>query len=254
MAINKIIHVDMDAFYASIEIRDQPNLAHQPVAVGGRRGVVLTANYEARRFGIHSGMPGFKASERCPHLIFIKPRFEAYKEASQKAREIYEEYTDIIAPRSLDEAYLDVTDHELYAVQIATQIREKVKKHIGITCSAGVSVNMMLAKIASDFRKPDGMTVILPEQIEEFMRPLPLRKIPGIGAATEARLAKKGLHTCQDIWNTDPIQLKLQLGPRMAGWISRRSRGEGSVQVSYRGERKSYGSQRSIGSRHHPIQ
>lgn len=253
--LRKIIHVDMDAFYASIEIRDNPRLNGRPLVVGGKRGVVLTANYEARKFGIRSGQPGFQAAEKCPGLIFVHPRYEAYSEASKVTREIFGRYSDIIAPRSLDEAYLDVTNNDqgLFATQIAQRIRNEVAQEVGITCSAGVSSNMMIAKIASDFQKPNGLTVVRPNEILDFMKTLPLKKIPGIGPATEGRLEKQNLRTCEDIWQYEEDELVDLLGERFALWIMRKSRGIDTSDVGYHGKRKTYGAQRTIGARHHPI-
>jgi DNA polymerase IV len=251
----KIIHVDMDMFYAAIEVRDNPRLRGRPIAVGGKRGVVLTASYEARKFGVGSGLPGFQAAEKCPGLIFVHPRHEAYAEASAKTRDIFYRYSDIIAPRSLDEAYIDVTDNKqgLLATEIAQRIQQEVFEEVGITCSAGVSSNMMLAKIASDFKKPNGLTVVTPCKIEEFMRPLPLKKIPGIGPATDAKLERLGLRNCEDIWNLSEIQLAHKLGARFAAWVTRKSKGLDDSDVGYCGERKTYGAQRTIGARFHPI-
>ena len=166
----KILHVDMDAFYASVEIRDNPAYRDIPIVVGGRRGVVLTANYLARQYGVKSGIPSFQAAQLCGKLTFVKPRYSAYQEASDKIREIFSRYTDVVEPRSLDEAYLDVTNHKsLYAVQIAKRIQTEILEELRLTCSVGISWNKMLAKIASDWRKPHGMTLILPEKTEEFM-------------------------------------------------------------------------------------
>ena len=166
--IRKIIHVDMDAFYASVEQLDNPELRGKPIAVGGskKRGVVSAASYEARKYNVKSAMPSVIAARNCPHLIFVRPRFQRYKEISSKIREIFSRYTDLIEPLSLDEAYLDVTNNkvnEFYATQIAIDIRKVIKTELGLTASAGVSFNKFLAKIASDVNKPDGLTVITPE-------------------------------------------------------------------------------------------
>lgn len=251
----KIIHIDMDAFYASVEIRDNPLLKNRPLVVGSKKGVVLTASYEARKFGIGSGMPGFQAAEKCKGLIFVHPRFAAYKEASEHTREIFQRYTDTIATCSLDEAYLDVTDNKLglYAVEIARRIRQEVFAEIGLTCSAGVAANMMLAKIASDYKKPNGLTVILPTLVTEFMCKLPLKKIPGVGPATEKNLTKHKLLTCSDIWQKSLSELQHLYGERFAYWIYKKSRGWDKRDVGYQGERKTYGAQRTIGARFHPI-
>src|SRR3989338_5154126 len=193
----KIIHFDMDAFYAAVEIRDDPRLQGKPIVIGGSpnsRSVVCTASYPARRYGIRSAMSCARAAFLCPEAIFIKPNFEKYKAASVQIREIFSRYTDLIEPLSLDEAYLDVTNNKLglYAVQIAKRIKSDIVKELNLTGSAGVAPNKLVAKIASDLNKPDGLTIVLPHQVTEFMRNLPLRKINGIGPATEKRLHGAG--------------------------------------------------------------
>lgn len=248
--IRKIIHIDMDAFYASVEIRDNPKLAGHPVVVGGsQRGVVLTANYEARRFGIHSAMPGFKARKLCPQLICVPPRFAAYQEASAQVQQIFATYTAIIEPRSLDEAFLDVTDNPqgLLATKVAQEIQQKVWQTTHLSCSAGVASNKLLAKIGSDFRKPGGITVVQPHEAAAFMAPLKLRKIPGIGPASEKRLAARQLFTCQDIVALGHEGVTQLLGWRFGHWLWRKAHGEGSDVVGRQGSRKSLGMQRSIG-------
>ena len=190
--IRKIIHIDMDAFYASVEQRDNPKLRGKPVAVGGsrERGVVAAASYEARQFGVHSAMPSIIAKRKCPDLIFVKPRFDAYKTISLQIREIFAAYTPIIEPLSLDEAYLDVTEN-LKGISLATQIAEEIRARIRaeteLTASAGVSYNKFLAKLASDHRKPDGLFVITPKTGPSFVEALPVRKFHGIGPATANR-------------------------------------------------------------------
>src|SRR6201996_8008488 len=176
----KIIHIDMDAFYASVEQRDNPGYRGKPIAVGGspqgRGGVVATASYEARKFGIRSAMPSKQALQLCPEVIFVRPRFAVYKEVSQKIREIFHRYTDLIEPLSLDEAYLDVTEDKLKigsAIDIAKLIKQAIKDELQLTASAGVSINKFVAKIASDMNKPDGLTFIGPSSIESFMEKLP---------------------------------------------------------------------------------
>lgn len=197
----KIIHVDMDCFFAAIECRDDPSIAHLPVGVGGEsgRGVLTTCNYIARTFGCRSAMPVFQARQLCPQLVLRPVRFEAYRAESRKIRAIFREYTEQIEPLSLDEAFLDVSHQRRYAWDIAREIRKKIRKQTGLTASAGVASNKMLAKIASDWRKPDGQFAILPSDVEAFMAPLPLRKIPGVGPKGEARLAAAGLVTCGDL-------------------------------------------------------
>lgn len=241
----KIIHFDMDAFYASVEMRDDRRLRGLPVVVGGSprsRGVVCSASYEARTFGIRSAMSCFEASKLCPEAVFVKPNFPKYTEASQQIREVFYKYTPLVEPLSLDEAYLDVTGNEfkLYAVQIARRIQREVFDVTKLTGSAGVAPNKLLAKIASAFQKPRGLTVVLPEQVLAFMEMLPLRKIHGIGPATEQRLAAAGLYLCRDVWPFTIDELTDKIG-RMAEWLYARSRGldERSVQPSR--ERKSLG-------------
>src|SRR5215510_6583118 len=200
----KIIHIDMDAFYASVEQRDHPELRGKPVAVGGSRecSVVAAASYEARKFGVHSAMPSITAKRKCPDLIFVKPRFDAYKAISLEIRQIFAEYTPIIEPLSLDEAYLDVTEN-LKGISLATQIAEEIRARIRaeteLTASAGVSYNKFLAKLASDHRKPDGLFVITPKMGPSFVESLPVRKFHGIGPATARKMARLGIETGVDL-------------------------------------------------------
>src|SRR5882762_570758 len=200
----KIIHIDMDAFYASVEQRDNPELRGKPVAVGGsrERGVVAAASYEARKFGVRSAMPSITAKRQCPGLIFVKPRFEAYKAVSLQIREIFAEHTDLIEPLSLDEAYLDVTENRkgiATATQIAMEIRAKIRAETSLTASAGVSYNKFLAKLASDHRKPDGLFVITPRMGPAFVETLPVSKFHGVGPATAAKMNELGIHTGADL-------------------------------------------------------
>ncbi|MCV9966970.1 DNA polymerase IV [Pararhizobium sp. BT-229] len=204
MRQRKIIHVDMDAFYASVEQRDNPELRGKPVAVGGSaaRGVVAAASYEARKFGVYSAMPSITAKRKCPDLIFVRPRFEVYREVSQQIREIFAEYTPLIEPLSLDEAYLDVTENQKgmeIATEIAEEIRAKIKAATGLTASAGVSYNKFLAKMASDQRKPDGLFVITPKNGPGFVEALPVKKFHGVGPATAERMKKYGIETGFDL-------------------------------------------------------
>ena len=215
--IRKIIHVDMDAFYASVEQRDNPDLRGKPVAVGGssKRGVVAAASYEARAFGVRSAMPSVTAQRQCPDLIFVKPRFEAYKAVSRQIRDIFARYTDLIQPLSLDEAYLDVTyDKQSIgsAVKIAKAIRAAIREETGLTASAGVSYNKFIAKLASDQNKPDGMCVILPEQGPEFVASLPVRRFHGVGPRTAEKLAKLGVNTGADLALKDEAWLLQHFG------------------------------------------
>ncbi len=194
----------MDAFYASVEQRDNPELKGKAVAVGSpeKRGVVMTASYEARKFGVHSAMPSRMAIEKCPNIIFVKPRFDAYSKVSKQIREIFKIYTNLIEPLSLDEAYLDVTENKTgnpSATLIAKEIKQKIKDELHLTASAGVSINKFLAKVASDIQKPDGLTVITPGQAEAFIEKLPVEKIPGIGKVTTEKMHKLGIKTGADI-------------------------------------------------------
>lgn len=201
---SKVIHVDMDAFYASVEQRDNPELRGKPVAVGGsqERGVVAAASYEARKFGVRSAMPSVTAKRKCPDLIFVKPRFDVYKEASRQIRAIFAEYTPIVEPLSLDEAYLDVTENLkgiASATQIAEEIRMRIRAETGLTASAGVSYNKFLAKIASDYNKPDGLFVITPKMGQAFVEALPVAKFHGVGPATAAKMNRLGIKTGFDL-------------------------------------------------------
>lgn len=201
----KIIHIDMDAFYASVEQRDNEAYRGKALVVGGSpdgRGVVATASYEARKYGIRSAMSAMMAKKLCPHAIFIRPRFDAYKEASQHIREIFLRYTDLIEPLSLDEAYLDVTEDKLNigsAIEIARQIKQTICKELQLTASAGVSINKFIAKIASDMNKPDGLTFIGPSTIKTFMEKLPVEKFYGVGKVTAQRMKSLNLHTGADL-------------------------------------------------------
>jgi DNA polymerase-4 len=224
----KIIHVDMDAFYASVEQRDNPELRGKPVAVGGsrERGVVAAASYEARKFGVRSAMPSVTAKRQCPDLIFVKPRFEIYKAVSQQIREIFEEHTPIIEPLSLYEAYLDVTENLQnlpFARDVALAIRAKIKEVTGLNASAGISYNKFLAKLASDHRKPNGQYVITPEMGPAFVENLPVGKFHGIGPATSAKMNSLGLYTGLDMRNQSLDFMQENFGKAGAYyyWISR---------------------------------
>jgi DNA polymerase-4 len=200
----KIVHIDMDAFYASVEQRDNPELRGKPVAVGGsrERGVVAAASYEARKFGVHSAMPSVIAKRKCPDLIFVEPRFDAYKAISLQIRQIFAEYTPIIEPLSLDEAYLDVTENLkgiISGTKIAEEIRVRIRAETALTASAGVSYNKFLAKLASDHRKPDGLFVIPPAMGPVFVETLPVRKFHGVGPATAKKMARLGIETGLDL-------------------------------------------------------
>jgi DNA polymerase-4 len=204
MAGRKIVHIDMDAFYASVEQRDDPRLRGKPVVVAwkGNRSVVCAASYEARRFGVHSAMAAIHAERLCPEAIFIPPDFTRYRAVSQSTREIFRRHTDLIEPLSLDEAYLDVTENKTglpTATRVAKTIREQIREELQLTASAGVAPNKFLAKIASDWRKPNGLFVIQPEDLDTFLPPLPIGRIPGVGKVTEKRLATLGIKTVGDL-------------------------------------------------------
>jgi len=202
--MRKIIHVDMDAFYASVEQRDDPQLRGRPVVVAwkGNRSVVCAASYEARKFGVHSAMPAVRAERLCPQAVFIAPDFTRYRAVSKSVREIFGRHTDLIEPLSLDEAYLDVTENKTglpTATIVARTIREQIRKELHLTASAGVAPNKFLAKLASDWRKPDGLFVIQPEEVDGFLLPLPVGTIPGVGKVTEEKLAKLAVKTVGEL-------------------------------------------------------
>jgi DNA polymerase-4 len=213
----RIIHIDMDAFYASVEQRDFPELRGKAVAVGGsrERGVVAAASYEARKFGVYSAMSSRKAYLNCPHIIFVRPRFEVYKEVSRQIRRIFFEYTDLVEPLSLDEAYLDVTSNKKQlasARQTAQLIKEQIRTETGLTASAGVSFNKFLAKTATDIQKPDGLTVITPRQAQSFIAQLPITKFYGVGKVTAAKMQSLGIHTGQDLMKWEKQELIKHFG------------------------------------------
>lgn len=246
----KIIHFDMDAFYASVEVRHRPELKGKPLIVGGSpqsRGVVCTASYEARKFGVRSAMACAQAARLCPEAIFISPDFAKYKAASQEIHEIFARYTSQIEPLSLDEAYLDVTHNTqgLYATSIALQIQRAIQSELRLSGSAGIAPNKLIAKIASDFHKPAGITVVLPEQVNRFMQKLPLRRLHGIGPATDKRLKELGLETCADVWKHSEAWLEEQLGSTGA-WLYERSRGLDDRPVETSRERKSLGKEETF--------
>lgn len=212
-SLRKIIHIDCDCFYAAIEMRDDPSLLGKPIAVGGtpdKRGVVATCNYEARAYGVHSAMASQKAKKICPDLLFIRPRFDLYRSVSKQIHHIFQDYTVHIEPLSLDEAYLDVTDCPLYdnsATYIAKTIQQRIHQELGITASAGVAPNKFLAKIASDWKKPNGLFVITPEQVENFITHLPVQKLHGVGKVTAYKLNRLGIYTGYDLkqWNRSDL-------------------------------------------------
>src|SRR5947209_10250414 len=198
MAVRKIVHIDMDAFYASVEQRDDPQLRGKPVIVAwcGRRSVVCAASYEARRFGVRSAMPAVRAERLCPEALFVAPDFPRYRAVSRVAQEVFRQHTDLVEPLSLDEAYLDVTENKMglpTATRVARTIREQIREELQLTASAGVAPNKFLAKIASDWHKPDGLFVIQPENVETFLSPLPVLRLPGVGNVTERTLENMGV-------------------------------------------------------------
>jgi DNA polymerase-4 len=217
MSGRKIIHVDMDAFYASVEQRDNPELRGRPVVVAwrGKRSVVCAASYEARRFGVRSAMAATHAERLCPEAVFIPPDFTRYRAVSRAVREIFLRHTDVIEPLSLDEAYLDVTENKTglaTATKVAGIIRQQIHQELSLTASAGVAPNKFLAKIASDWRKPNGLFVIQPAEVEDFLTPLPVGRIPGVGKVTEEKLRKLGLRLVGEIRACTPEELRTHFG------------------------------------------
>jgi len=217
MGIRKIIHVDMDAFYASVEQRDDPQLRGKPVIVAwkGNRSVVCAASYEARAFGVRSAMPAVRAERLCPSAIFVAPDFTRYRAVSKSVREIFKRHTDLIEPLSLDEAYLDVTENKTglpTATLVARTIREQIHQELDLTASAGVAPNKFLAKLASDWRKPDGLFVIQPEEVDAFLLSLPVGRLPGVGKVTEEKLAKLGIKTVGNLRSLERAKLEDEFG------------------------------------------
>ncbi len=214
----KIIHIDMDCFYAAIEMRDNPALRGKPIAVGGSpsgRGVVATCSYEARQFGVHSAMPMGVALRKCPDLVVMPVRMDIYKAVSREIQAIFTEYTDLVEPLSLDEAFLDVSDadhHQGSATRMATEIRQRILTAHALTASAGVAPNKFLAKVASDWHKPNGLFVIRPQDIDAFMPALPVKRIPGVGKVTEAHMERLGIRNCADLQRVSLADLTLEFG------------------------------------------
>lgn len=246
----KIIHVDMDAFFASVEQRDNPELRGQPVAVGGssQRGVVAAASYEAREFGVRSAMPSVTAARKCPVLVFVPPRFDVYREVSQQIREIFTRYTDLLEPLSLDEAYLDVTlDKQRVgsAIHIAQAIRAAIREETGLTASAGVSYNKFLAKVASDQNKPDGIFVVRPHEGPDFVASLPVRRFYGVGPKTAERMQRLGIHTGSDL-RDQPKEFLVEHFGKLAEYLYHAARGVDNRQVRPGRIRKSVGRERTF--------
>jgi DNA polymerase IV len=217
LPIRKIIHVDMDAFYASVAQMDNPELKGKPIAVGGggKRGVISAASYEARKFGVKSAMSGRLAEKLCPDLIFVKTDFDRYKEISNRIRKIFYDYTDLVEPLSLDEAYLDVTENKIglpSATLIAQQIRQRIFNEVGLTASAGISINKFIAKIASDYNKPNGQKTVNPEDVLQFLEDLDIRKFFGIGKVTAEKMYQKGIFTGKDLKSKSAEYLETHFG------------------------------------------
>jgi len=239
----KIIHIDMDCYYAQVEMRDNPDLVDKPIAVGGdsERGVLCTCNYVARKFGVRSAMSSRKAKQICPDLLILPGRMQVYKDISQQIRQIFSQYTDLIEPLSLDEAYLDVSDSRLFngsATLIAEDIRRQIFQVTGLTSSAGVSVNKFIAKVASDVNKPNGICVVPPEKTIEFIHGLPVKAIPGVGKVMQQKLKEFGVENCVDLMPFSLQQLEDRFG-KMGGSLYRRVRGVDEREVSNHREAKS---------------
>ncbi len=250
LGLRKIIHVDMDAFFASVEQRDNPELKGKPVAVGGSsgRGVVAAASYEARSFGVRSAMPSVTAKRLCPDLVFVKSRFDAYREVSQQIRAIFRHHTDLVEPLSLDEAYLDVTEDKLgigSATRIAELIRQEIRAKTRLTASAGVSYNKFLAKIASDQNKPDGLCVIRPGEGADFVAALPVRRFHGVGPRGAEKMARLGIETGADLAEKDLAWLRVHFGS-FADYLYRAARGIDLRPVRSSRIRKSVGGERTF--------
>lgn len=241
----------MDAFYASVEQRDFPEYRGKPVIVGGSpegRGVVAAASYEVRKFGVHSAMPVARAVRLCPQAIFVKPRFEVYREVSEQIRDIFFQFTDLVEPLSLDEAYLDVTENHINlpsATLIAKEIRRLIKEKTRLTASAGVAFNKFLAKVASDINKPDGMAVITPDKADAFLEFLPIGKFHGIGSATEKKMKSLGIYTGKDLKEWDEIELVERFG-KTGRYYFRIVRGKDNREVKSHRIRKSIGKERTF--------
>jgi DNA polymerase-4 len=245
--MRKIIHVDMDCFYAAIEVRDNPALRGKPVAVGGDspRSVVCTASYEARQYGVRSAMPMLRAKVACPGLVIVQPRFSAYRRDAGHIRRIFADYTDLIEPLSLDEAYLDVSASARYASSIAREIRQRIYQETGLTASAGIAANKMLAKIASDWKKPNGQYTITPDQIAAFVHPLPVRKIPGVGPVLAEQIGRLGVQTCGELQQLDMNVLVRHFG-KSSYYLYQRCRGIDERAVDPNTIRKSLSTERTF--------
>lgn len=251
--VRKFIHIDMDCFYAAVEMRDNPRYRNLPIAVGGdpkKRGVVATANYIARQYGIHSAMSMAQALKLCPHLKIVAGRHQVYKEVSNQIHQIFKRYTSLIEAVSLDEAYLDVTDCTRFhgsATLIAQDIRQAIETELNLTASAGVAPLKFLAKIGSDMNKPNGQYIIVPEKVNEFIRTLPLKKIPGVGKVTEKKLTELGLYTCGDVVTYDLARLLNHFG-KFGRILYERCQGIDAREVNNDRQRKSVGVERTLAS------
>jgi DNA polymerase-4 len=250
-AFRRIIHVDMDAFYASVEQRDKPELRGKPVAVGGdadKRGVVAAASYEARAFGVRSAMSMAKAVRLCPHLLIVRPDFTRYKAASDTVFALFRSVTPLVEPLSLDEAYLDVTENawgETLATSVARRLKDEIRAATGLTASAGVAPNKFLAKIASGWKKPDGLTVIAPERVERFLQGLPVDALWGVGPVTAKKLRARGIEKLVDVRAANPALLRETVGS-LADWLEQLARGEDDRPVVANREAKSSGSENTF--------
>jgi len=249
-ANRKIIHIDMDAFFASIEQRDHSQYRRRPIAVGGDgpRGVVAAASYEARKFGVFSAMPSRTARQKCPDIIFVAPRFDVYKSVSTKIMQIFREYTELVEPLSLDEAYLDVTENKKEmrsATLIAKEIKKQIKAKTRLTASAGISINKFIAKVASGMNKPDGLTVIPPKEVEKFVRKLPIDKFFGVGKVTGAKMKALGIVKGADLLKFEQIDLIRHFG-KAGTYFHSVSRGVDDREVKPERIRKSFGAERTF--------
>lgn len=256
--MKKIIHVDMDCFYAAVEMRDNPSLTHKPIAIGGsadRRGVISTCNYPARKYGVRSAMATAYAKRLCPDLILVRGRMDVYVKESQKIRDIFSDYTHLVEPLSLDEAYLDVTNTKLFngsATLIAEDIRRRIKAELNLTASAGVAPCKFVAKVASDENKPDGICVITPDKLDSFVKTMPLAKIPGVGKVTQQKLQRLGLNTCADVRSYPFERLQKELG-KFGTVLWNRAHGVDEREVNVSRERKSIGVERTFSEDLHTL-
>ncbi len=246
-SIRKIIHVDMDCFYAAIEMRERPELAGKPVAVGGSsgRGVLTTCNYEARKYGCRSAMPSFKAQRLCPNLVMLPVRFDLYRAESARIRKIFTEFTDLVEPLSLDEAYLDVSHLDSEAASIAAEIRDRIREETRLTASAGIAPNKFLAKVSSDWNKPDGQHEVKPEEVAAFVHALPVEKIWGVGKRTAEKIHALGAKTCGDLQSLTLLELTHRFG-KFGHELHDLCRGIDHRRVNPHRERKSVSNERTF--------